>query len=486
MNLHIKKGLIIALSGCMLTPTAMKAEALFDKTEPSDYKSMRPPVDKRTFVSPAVEKMIEEISAKISDPKLRWLFANCFPNTLETTVKFRIKNGQPDTFVITGDIDAMWLRDSSAQIWNYLSLMKDDPQLQQMVKGLIHRQLECILIDSYANSFNDGATGKGWQGDNTKMAKEVNERKWEIDSLCYSLRLMYQYWKETGDISIFDGLWENAVAKILQTFKEQQRKEGDGPYYFQRNTGNPIGTLVAGVGNPVNPVGLVVSCFRPSDDATIFGFLIPSNMFLVTSLKQLNEMIETTGKGTQLLENSRTLVKEVDAAIQKYGIVNHPRYGKIFAYEVDGFGGQNLMDDANVPSLIAIPYLKYVSNQDPVYKNTRRFVWSKDNPYFYKGKAGEGIGGPHCGKNQIWPMSIIMKGLTTDNEDEIRECLRMLINTDADTGFMHESFDKDNAKKFSRTWFAWVNTLFSELIIKTSKEHPKLLNEMYSLGKELK
>lgn len=237
---------------------------------------------------------------------------------------------------------------------------------------------------------------------------------------------------------------------------------------------------MAGVGNPVNSVGLVVSCFRPSDDATIFGFLIPSNMFIVSSLKQLNEMIEATGKGRDMLETSRTLLREVDGAIRKYGIVEHPKYGKIYAFEVDGFGGQNLMDDANVPSLLAAPYLKYVSYKDPVYRNTRKFLWSKDNPYFYKGVAGEGIGGPHCGKDRVWPMSIIMKGLTTGNKDEISECLAMLVNTDGDAGFMHESFHKDNAKDFGRPWFAWANSLFAELVIKVSKEHPELLQQQYS------
>lgn len=454
-------------------------EVVVSDVNESHYKSLRPAIEKRAFVSPAVEKMLEEIASQIHDPKLRWLFMNCFPNTLDTTVKFRMKNGQPDTFVITGDLDAMWLRDSSAQVWTYLELMREDPDLQQMVKGLIRRQLECILIDPYANAFNDGPTGKGWQGDATKMSKEVNERKWEIDSLCYPLRLIYRYWKVTGDISIFDGLWEDAMKLVLQTFKEQQRKDGVGPYSFSRTSGNSIGTLMNGTGHPVNPVGLVVSSFRPSDDATIFGFLIPSNMFIVSSLKQLNEIIETTGKGKEFLEISRLLVKEVDAAIRKYGIIKHPEHGKMYAFEVDGFGGQNLMDDANIPSLLAAPYLGYVSQKDPVYRNTRKFVWSKNNPYFFKGTAGEGIGGPHCGKDRIWPMSIIMKGLTTDDEKEISECLRLLVNTDGNKGFIHENFHKDNADVFGRPWFAWVNTLFSELVIKVSREHPDLLKEVY-------
>ena len=472
-------GIWLMAMGITLPYSSLKASEVNDPVH-SGYVSMRPKEKDRNFTSEAVERKIKEVTSRISDPKLRWLFENCFPNTLDTTVKFEIKNGQPDTFVITGDIDAMWLRDSSAQVWNYLALMKEDPRLQQMIKGLIRRQLECILIDPYANAFNDGPTGKGWHSDGTAMKKEINERKWEIDSLCYPMRLAYQYWLETGDDSIFDGLWEEAMTAVLRTFREQQRKENNGPYQFTRNSGGALSTLLHGVGNPVNPVGLVVSSFRPSDDATIFGFLIPSNMFIVASMRQLGEIIRTTGKGKQLLTSSQVLMKEVENAIRQYGIVNHPKHGKIYAFEVNGFGGCNLMDDSNIPSLLSIPYLKYTTSKDPVYRNTRRFVWSDSNPYFYKGTAGEGIGGPHCGKDQIWPMSIIMKGLTSDNAKEIQECLTTLVQTDGGTGFMHESFHKDNPGQFSRKWFAWVNTLFAELVLKISKEHPELLKQNYS------
>lgn len=460
----------------LFTPFALSNSA-------EKYQSLRPPVEKRTFSSAAVDKKIDTIAAKIKDPKLKWLFENCFANTLDTTVKHSMKEGQPDTFIITGDLNAMWLRDSSAQIWHFLSLANDDPKLKTMIKGLINRQTKCINIDPYANAFNDGPTGEGWQTDGTKMTKEVHERKWEIDSLCYPIRIAYHYWKLTGDDSIFDAKWEKAMETVLKTFREQQRKEGVGPYTFFRNAGNSVTTLLNQTGSPVKPVGLVVSSFRPSDDSTIFGFLIPSNIFIVESMKQLSEIIEKTGKGKDLLENSRALGKEIDAAIQEYGIVQHPKYGKIYAFEVDGYGGQNLMDDANIPSLISIPYLGYGSPKDEVYQNTRKFVWSSDNPYFYKGKAAEGIGGPHCGKNQVWPMSIIMKGLTSEDKDEIKECLTVLVNTDAHKGFMHESFDKDNPERFSRSWFAWVNSLFGELVEKVSKEHPELLNESYSSSK---
>lgn len=366
--------------------TAFPAEWVNESISVNDatYVSKRPSLEKRAFVSSTVERKLDEVVAKIADDKLKWMFINCFPNTLDTTVKFKMRDGYPDTFVITGDINAMWLRDSSAQVQNYLSLAAEDEALREMIKGLINRQLDCILLDPYANAFNDGPTASGWQTDATEMRKEVNERKWEIDSLCYPIRLIYQYWKATGDDSVFNAKWEKAMALILKTFQEQQRKENDGPYSFERHTGNAIGTLVNRTGNPVNPVGMVVSCFRPSDDATIFGFLVPSNMFIVASMRQLSEIIRTTGNGKNLLNQTERLKKEVDEAIQKYGIVNHPVFGKIYAYEVDGYGGCNLMDDANNPSLLSVPYFGYVNADDPVYQNTRKFVWSKHNPYFLR------------------------------------------------------------------------------------------------------
>lgn len=462
--------------------TAFPAEWVNESISVNDatYVSKRPSLEKRAFVSSTVERKLDEVAAKIADDKLKWMFINCFPNTLDTTVKFKMRDGYPDTFVITGDINAMWLRDSSAQVQNYLSLAAEDEALREMIKGLINRQLDCILVDPYANAFNDGPTAAGWQTDATEMRKEVNERKWEIDSLCYPIRLIYQYWKATGDDSVFNAKWEKAMALILKTFQEQQRKENDGPYSFERHTGNAIGTLVNRTGNPVNPVGMVVSCFRPSDDATIFGFLVPSNMFIVASMRQLSEIIRTTGNGKNLLNQTERLKKEVDEAIQKYGIVNHPVFGKIYAYEVDGYGGCNLMDDANNPSLLSVPYFGYVNADDPVYQNTRKFVWSKHNPYFFKGTVAEGIGGPHCGKDKIWPMSIISKALTSEDKEEIAECLRVLVNTDGNTGFIHESFHKDNPADFSRGWFAWANTLFAELVLKISEKYPELLLESYT------
>lgn len=432
------------------------------------YPSKRPPVEQRLFISTAVEKKIKEVQQLLKgNPRLAWMFANCFPNTLESTVHYRIIDGEDDTFVYTGDIPAMWLRDSGAQVWPYVQLANDDPRLKKMLRGVILRQLKCINIDRYANAFNDGPTGAGWQSDATDMQPDVFERKYEIDSLCYPIRLAYWYWQVTGDASIFGDLWLHAVDNILLTFHEQQRKEGLGPYHFFRMTDRTYDTVGwQGYGAPVKPVGLIASVFRPSDDRTSLPFLVPSNFMAVSSLRKVADVLERVNHLPEKANDCRALADEVEHALKEYAVVDHPKYGKIYAFEVDGFGNRLLMDDANVPSLLAMGYLGDVPLDDPIYQNTRRFVWSEDNPWFFRGKAGEGIGGPHIGYNMVWPMSIMMKCFTSQDDDEIRWCMRTLLKTDAGMGFIHESFNKDDATDFTRPWFAWQNTLFGELVLK--------------------
>lgn len=437
------------------------------------YKSQRPVESKRLFKSLAVENEIVRVKKLLTNSKLAWMFENCFPNTLDTTVRHRKTDGKDDTVVYTGDIHAMWLRDSGAQVWPYVQLADRDPQLQAMLAGVIRRQFKCIIIDPYANAFldpHDPNPDHQWQTDLTDMKPELHERKWEIDSLCYPIRLAYHYWKTTGDTSVFGEEWLQAIENVLKTFKEQQRKDNLGPYKFQRETPKASDTVVNdGWGNPVKPVGLIASTFRPSDDASIYQFLVPSNFFAVSSLRKAAEILIEVNNESQIANECTKLAAEVDAALKKYATFNHPKYGTIYAFEVDGYGSVNLMDDANVPSLLAMPYLGDVDVNDPIYQNTRRFVWSEDNPYFFKGTAGEGIGGPHVSHvslNMIWPMSIMMKAFTSQDDEEIKTCIKMLMDTDANTGFMHESFYKDDATKFTREWFAWQNTLFGELVLK--------------------
>jgi meiotically up-regulated gene 157 (Mug157) protein len=433
--------------------------------------SGRPDASERNFTSMAVDETIRDVVKQLKDPKLARMFENCFPNTLDTTVHFRVRDGIPDTFVYTGDIHAMWLRDSAAQVWPYLGLMKKDEPLRELIAGVVNRQTKCILFDPYANAFNDGPAGSEWVSDYTEMKPELHERKWEVDSLCYTVRLAFHYWKISGDGSVFSKDWERAAGLIVRTFKEQQRKEGLGPYSFRRRTDRQLDTLCNdGYGAPVKPVGLIVSSFRPSDDATTLNFLIPSNLFAVTSLKQMAEIsTQVTGNVAFALECT-ALADEVQAAILRYAVTDHLGYGKVFAFEVDGFGNRLFMDDANVPSLLSLPYLGCVGRDDAVYRNTRRFVWSSDNPYFFRGAAAEGIGGPHIGFDMIWPMSLIMYAMTSDADDEIRYCVKTLRDADANTGFMHESFHKNDPGKFTRSWFAWANTLFGELILKLIDE----------------
>ena len=441
------------------------------------FPSVRIAASQRKFKSASVEAIIQEVKKNIKNQEMAWLFENCFPNTLDTTVDFEMLNNKPDTYVITGDIDAMWLRDSTAQVTPYLSLVKKDAELQKLVIGVINRQVKNILKDPYANAFyKDANKISEWKDDVTDMKPGIHERKWEIDSLCYPIRLSYLYWKETQDTTPFDAQWKESISLIVKTLKEQQRKKSKGPYKFERRTtwatdGVPLG----GYGYPAKPNGMIFSMFRPSDDATIFPLFVPANLFAVVSLQQASEMLNAIQKDTVLAKECSVLAHEVSTATMKHGIINHPEFGKMFAYEINGLGSYNLMDDANVPSLLALPYLGAISVSDPIYQNTRKFVLSKNNPFYFKGKAGEGIGGPHAGVDMIWHLSIIMRGLTSQNDTEIKYCLNLLQKSHGNTGFMHESFHKDDATQFSRKWFAWANTLFGEFVLKVYREKRNLL-----------
>lgn len=437
----------------------------------------RPPPGERRFRSEAVEQFLETTRARIGDAELATLFVNCFPNTLDTTVEPGTFEGKPDTAVITGDIAAMWLRDSSAQVWPYLPLAKSDDRLRALLEGVIRRQARCILIDPYANAFmaDLNAPPLEWsRKDDTELKQGVGERKYELDSLCYPIRLAHGYWQKTGDTRPFDGRWHEAMRLVVRTMRVQQRKDGLGPYHFQRTAPTPTETLgEKGYGNPVKPVGLIASGFRPSDDACIFPFLIPSNLFAVTSLRQLAKMASVILQDNALAQDAEALASEVAAALQQYGIANTAA-GTIWAYEVDGFGSQVLMDDANAPGLLSLPYLES-SPDAALYARTRAWVWSERNPWFFRGSAGEGVGGPHEGKDMIWPMSQTVYALTSSSDEEIRHALQMLKASTVGMGFMHESYNRNDAKNFTRAWFAWANTLFGELIATLAVKRPELL-----------
>jgi meiotically up-regulated gene 157 (Mug157) protein len=463
-----------------LVPRTLFAGQANHITDPTSTGTRPAPADRR-FRSEAVEQFLAQISSRIPDPELARLFTNCFPNTLDTTVEPGTFEGHPDTAVLTGDIPAMWQRDSSAQVWPYLPLAKRDERLRVLIEGVIRRQTRHILIDPYANAFmaDLNAPPLKWsREDQTEMKQGVGERKYELDSLCYPVRLAHGYWKQTANTAPFDAQWQSAMRIVLRTMREQQRKNSLGPYHFQRSAPQPTESLIEkGFGAPVNPVGLIASGFRPSDDACIYPFLIPSNLFAVTSLRQLAEMSSKMLNDAALANEATALANEVESALQQHAIAHiaeGPGQGSIWAYEVDGFGGQALMDDANVPSLLALPYLNS-SPDAALYARTRAFVWSRRNPWFFSGSAGEGIGGPHEGANMIWPMSQTIYALTSTSDAEIRRAVQMLKASSAGTGFIHESYNKDDAKNFTRTWFAWANTLFGELIANLATTRPALL-----------
>jgi uncharacterized protein len=465
------------LGGAASVAAAVTSRSLFAQIKPVDLHQRPAPADRR-FSSPAVEAAITSIGKRIADPELRLMFGNCLPNTLDTTVFPGTADGHPDTFVITGDIDAMWLRDSSAQVWPYLRFVREDKQLASLIEGVIRRQSRCILLDPYANAFMRSTADKplSWAvHDDTDMFPGVGERKWEVDSLCYTIRLAYGYWKATGSTTPLDYQWREAAHRIVNTFRQQQRKHDLGPYHFQRSSPVPTDTVpLHGYGNPARPVGLIYSMFRPSDDSCIYPLFVPANHFAVVSLRQLAELGKVL-HDIPLAGEAAALAKEVETALAQHGHARNSNGDTLWAYEVDGYGNTLLMDDANAPGLLSLPYLGCCAISDPVYQRTRAWVLSPDNPYFFRGKAGEGIGGPHQGLNYIWPMSILFRAFTSTSDQEIRTCLRTLRDTTAGTHFIHESFEKDNPENFTRAWFAWANTLFGELILHLAETRPLIL-----------
>jgi len=439
---------------------------------------VRIPPDQRKFSSPAIEAVIIGISSRMRDQDLANLFVNCYPNTLDTTVSHR-NASIPDTFIITGDIDAQWLRDSTNQVLPYIPYAPEDPALQNLICGLIQRQSRDILHDSYANAFNYEEEGGDHQSDIRKpnMTLHVFEGKYELDSLAAAMKLSYAYYNYTHDVSCFDSTWLDAQEAIIQTITDQQKsseEEGDNyPYRFQRLTTVATDTLMLGGRGPMAArTGMSKCAFRGSDDAVSLPFLVPSNAMTVVELRHLATIL--TALGEPLATAALELADEIDGGIQQF-VITQTSAGPTLAYEVDGFGSMVLMDDANIPSLLSLPYLGYLEKSNALYTATRKFVLSASNPFFFTGSAGEGIGGPHVGMGYIWPMSIIMRALTSDDDAEITQCLEDLKESSVGTGFLHESFWKDDVTQFTRTWFAWCNSLFGELILTLARERPHLI-----------
>lgn len=426
----------------------------------------------------AINEMIESIT-KIygTDSKVSKIFEAGIKNTYQTTI---LKLEEDKTFVITGDIPAMWLRDSSAQLKPFLRIVNKSNEVKDTIKGLIKQQMELIAIDPYANAFNlNPEEDNIHSSDLPATDPRVWERKYEIDSLCYPVELAYLYYMETKDKSIFTEEFLSAMKIIFSLFKLEQNHHEDSKYSFVRYADwllfdEPerieFETLKnEGRGSDCSYTGMTWCGFRPSDDACKYGYLVPSNMFAVVILKYMSEIINNIYGEKEFSNEIQTLAEQIDSGIKKYGIVNHEVYGEIYAYEVDGLGNANLMDDANIPSLLSLPYLNYCSTSDKVYQNTRRFILSKSNPYFYSGTFAKGIGSPHTPENYIWHMSLAMQGITSTSDVEKEEILSTLIKTDADENMMHEGFDVENPSNFTRPWFSWANAMFAEFVLQKNK-----------------
>lgn len=414
------------------------------------------------------EKMAEwlqMIGEKTADhPSWGKVFETCFTDTLDNTVTV-LEDGT--SFVLTGDIPAMWLRDSTAQIKPYLALARDDERLRQTIVGLVKRQCEFICYDPYANAFNQEDNGRGHQSDHTTMTGRIWERKYEVDSLCYPLQLAYLLWKVTGETAHLQERFYQAAALIVETWIVEQHHE-ESTYQFERDTERLEDTLPhQGKGNPCAYTGMTWSGFRPSDDACVYPYLIPSNMFAVVVLGYLGEILEALApQGYEsLAEKARILREDIDRGIKTYGLTKNAKGETIFAYEVDGLGNQSIMDDPNVPSLLAAPYLGYCDKEDPIYQATRRTILSKENPYYYEGTYAAGCGSTHTFDRYIWPIALAIEGLTTDERSEKERLLDLMVACDGGTGVMHESFHVDDPRLYSREWFSWANMMFCELVL---------------------
>ncbi len=412
------------------------------------------------------EKYASEI-ARYSE-KLSIMYKKCCLNTLETAAEF-LDDGS--VFVLTGDIPAMWLRDSTAEVSNYIPAAAEDEETAAIIRGVIRKQREYIKIDPYANAFKKAPDSHREFEDYPLNLPIVWERKYEIDSLCYPIRLAYLYYKATKDKSILDEDFIETARITVDLWITEQNHIERSPYRFTRNTKKEKDTLTNnGLGREVSYTGMTWSGFRPSDDSCRYGYLVASNMFAYVELGHLDEMLGIIESEPELSEKIRKLRSEIHDGINRYAVVMADNGKRIFANEVDGNGNYFCYDDANVPSLLSAPYLGYCRADDEIYKNTREFILSKNNPYYYEGKYARGVGSPHTPEGYIWHIALSMQGLTSNDPEEIRELLKMLETTDAGTYLMHEGFKADNPKKYTRPWFSWSCSLFAELCEKAVEE----------------
>ncbi|KAJ2006332.1 hypothetical protein GGI04_001907 [Coemansia thaxteri] len=458
--------------------------------------SMRPPLECRTFTNPTVERIIRNANSVITDPDWRQLFANIFPNTLDTTVAWHDSNDtEPYTFLVTGDITAQWIRDSANQVLPYIPYTDRDNDLARLVLGLINMQAEQLVGYPFGNAFQPPSRSGLTPADNGIAVdlvvdppfdnKTVFEAKFELDSFASFFQVSTAYWRATGDFQfMYSKSWSNAMAKVLATIQRLQEPTFTNKHQFvrpllqySRLTYSATETQFGGgIGNPVRYTGMAKTLFRPSDDATTFPFLVPANAFLSVELSNLNYMLSTIGVYSEQAEQAKRLASEIRQGVFQYGTTLHPKYGRVFAYETDGFGSALVMDDANGPALLSLPYLGFVNASDPIYQSTRRMILSPDdNPWYFTGPYINGIGSPHTGFLKVWPMAVAMRGMTSDNKTEIKECLDQLKASTSGLGLMHESVSIYKPAEYTRSWFAWCNSLVSQFVLDAINKFPGII-----------
>ncbi len=489
--------------------TAFTSEPRTDGPMKLPYQ--RPDARCRTFTSPHVEKIIEDVTSRMVDKDMARLFENAFPNTLDTTVRWHVDGSDPvhkelkkrttrdsgswegpQSFIVTGDINAEWLRDSTNQLLQYQPLAKKDPKIHTLILGAINTQAEFVIQSPYCNAFQPPPPSKldttqNGQDDVVHPAYEnsiVFECKYELDSLAAFLSLTNTFYKHTGSTEFLTPRWYLALDALLAVIEQQSKSTFDpltshfepNEYRFSRRTEQGTETLpLSGNGNPLNNgTGLVRSAFRPSDDATILGFYIPANAMMSVELKRTAEILRKAGKANQALALEMR-GQEMEDGVWEHGVVNHKRYGKVFAYEVDGYGSQTMMDDANVPSLLSLPVLGFVDVNNEVYQNTRKMILEKQgNPYYLEGAGFKGIGGPHIGLENAWPMSLLLQCMTSDDADEITENLELVLKSSR-LGLVHESINVNRIRSYTRPWFAWANSVFAQTILDLAARKPELI-----------
>ena len=410
----------------------------------------------------SVERAIAQVRACFADaPEIGETFACCISDTLQRTIHPR-EDGLVD--VITGDIPAMWLRDSACQLSPFIRLSREEPELLELLTVLSMRHAALILSDPYANAFNVGENSSIWMSDGTDMKPFLWERKYEIDSLCHPVRMAWQLWKQTGSAAHFTEEWRAAFRAMLRVFRTEQHHETQSDYRFQRANAPWTDTLSRdGKGALVKEgVGLIWSGFRPSDDACVYGYLIPSNMQASVCLGHIAEIARAIYDDAELADEAAAFSKEVRDAVERFAVV--PMAG-FYAYEVDGFGQYNIMDDANLPSLLSMPYMGYCEKDDPRYLATRRMALSSRNPFYYAGKCLKGIGSPHTPPDYVWDIALAMQGLTSADREEQLACIRAMADNDAGTHLMHEGICVDDPAQYTRPWFSWANSMFCELVM---------------------